>query len=138
MDFAQRIRELRKKKGMTQTELAKSLGKTLGTISTWETGKRKPEFETMDALCDYFDVNLGYLIGSSDDPTLYKPTQEELNELGLSEVEDELSEHAANYCRLDDWGRLAVQAVINAEYKRCQAEKTLNMNKLSVRVHFEK
>ena len=40
--MGERIKELRKANGMTQTELAEKMGVTKGTVSTWETDSRKP------------------------------------------------------------------------------------------------
>ena len=44
MTMGERIKELRKENGMTQTALAEALGITKGTVSTWETDTRTPEF----------------------------------------------------------------------------------------------
>ena len=44
--MGERIKELRKENGMTQTALAEALGITKGTVSTWETDTRTPGFET--------------------------------------------------------------------------------------------
>ena len=43
--FPERLKDLRKEKGMTQIELATALGVSSGTVAMWETGKRKPSFE---------------------------------------------------------------------------------------------
>ena len=66
MIFGKRLKELRKESKMTQTELAKVLGITKGTISTWETGSRTPPFEQMIAICDLYSVSLDYLAGRVD------------------------------------------------------------------------
>lgn len=44
------IRELRTVRGWDQTQLAEKLGTTQGTVSRWESGKQKPEFEQLAAL----------------------------------------------------------------------------------------
>ena len=44
MDFSQRLRELRKERGLTQEELAKELELAKSSISMYENGKRKPSF----------------------------------------------------------------------------------------------
>lgn len=48
--FPERLKDLRKEKGMTQIELATALGVSSGTIAMWETGKRKPSFEMFEKL----------------------------------------------------------------------------------------
>ena len=37
------------------------------TIAEYENGKRKPEYETLQKLANYFNVSLDYLLGSSDE-----------------------------------------------------------------------
>ena len=49
--FPERLKDLRKEKGMTQIELATALGVSSGTVAMWETGKRKPSFEMFDTPC---------------------------------------------------------------------------------------
>ena len=41
--MGERIKQLRKENGMTQTALAEALGVTKGTVSTWETNCRQQE-----------------------------------------------------------------------------------------------
>lgn len=66
--LGKRLKILRKKNGLTQTELAKSLGLAFSTISMYERGDRMPDFETMEAIADYFNVTMDYLFGKTDIP----------------------------------------------------------------------
>ena len=66
--FATRLKQLRAEKGLSQPQLAEQIGLTKQTISLWERGERRPNFETMVSLAEYFKVNLKYIIGTSDDP----------------------------------------------------------------------
>ena len=52
----QTIRELRKRHGWTQYELAMRLEVTPSTIYTWESGKHKPRVEQLQALARLFGV----------------------------------------------------------------------------------
>ena len=61
--FANRIRELREEKGISQTQLSQAMGLNSRTISNYERGLREPDFKTLKKLCDYFKVTAGYLIG---------------------------------------------------------------------------
>ena len=65
MDFSQRLRELRKERGLTQEELAKKLELAKSSISMYENGKRKPSFEVLEMFADFFNVNLDTLYGTS-------------------------------------------------------------------------
>ena len=63
MEFKDIVRQLRKERGMTQQELADKIGLTTKvTISQYETGKRKPSFEMIEALADVFHVDMNYLL----------------------------------------------------------------------------
>ena len=125
MTMGERIKQLRKEKGMTQTDLAQKLNVTKGTVSTWETNTRVPGFETLTALSDLFERRLDYIMGRSDDATPTTRNEDDLEDLALSQVEADLTEYALKYARLDQYGRDAVEAIIRAEYNRCRAENTL-------------
>lgn len=65
-DFANRFKELRLKAGLTQDQLSENLGISRSTIGMYETGKREPDFETLEKIVDYFNVDMNYLIGTSE------------------------------------------------------------------------
>ena len=123
--MGERIKQLRKENGMTQTALAEALGVTKGTVSTCETNSRTPSFESLDSMSDIFKRSFDYIMGRSDDATPRVQSEQELENLALSQVEDDLTEYALKYARLDGYGREAVEAIIRAEYNRCRAENTL-------------
>ena len=50
MDLGDRIKELRMQKGMSQTDLARSLNLTPQTVSLWERKKGAPSYGNMDEL----------------------------------------------------------------------------------------
>ena len=86
MTMGERIKQLRKEKGMTQTDLAMTLNVTKGTVSTWETNSRVPGFETLNALSDLFERRLDYIMGRSDDTTPTTQNEEDQVDLALSQV----------------------------------------------------
>lgn len=67
-----RIRELRKQRGMTMKELGKIIGAAESTVSHYETGRRQPDNETLFILGEFFEVSVDYLLGgvSYPDPRL--------------------------------------------------------------------
>ncbi|MFW6047190.1 MAG: helix-turn-helix domain-containing protein [Candidatus Woesearchaeota archaeon] len=71
-EFPNRLKELRGEKNITQNKLAEHLGVSRSTIAGYETGKRKPEYETLQKLANYFSVSVDYLIGNTDE---MKPAQ---------------------------------------------------------------
>lgn len=62
-NFSVMIKKLRNECHLTQEELAKKLGLTRSTIGMYETGKREPDFETLEKIADFFNVNMNYLLG---------------------------------------------------------------------------
>jgi len=66
MDFKERLKELRKAKGLSQASLAEKLGMSKSTIGMYETGDIKPSIEAVEALAEFFNVNKGYLMGEED------------------------------------------------------------------------
>lgn len=60
-----RIKELRKKKGLSLQQVADVVGVGNSTISRYETGKREPKLETWKALSDFFGVTIEYLQGTT-------------------------------------------------------------------------
>lgn len=64
--FGKRIAELRKKQGLTQSELARSIGISRSALSLYEIEKREPDIETLNKFASLFSVSLDYLLGNSE------------------------------------------------------------------------
>ncbi|MYU84696.1 helix-turn-helix domain-containing protein [Ligilactobacillus salivarius] len=64
--IGQTIRDLRKQRKMSQTELAKILHVSQQTVTAWETGKAEPSSSAISNLADYFNVTTDYLLGRSE------------------------------------------------------------------------
>jgi repressor LexA len=62
------LRNLRKSRGLTQGELGKKLNLGSSTISMYEKGLRMPDFETKEAIADFFNVSIDTLYGR-DEPS---------------------------------------------------------------------
>ena len=79
-EIARRLSELRKDKGITQSELAEILGVSRTTVANYETGNRTPEYDTLARLADIYQVSCDYIIRgiSSEFAEIYATT-------GLSE-----------------------------------------------------
>ena len=54
---------LRKREGFSQQELADKLGMTRSAIGMYETGKREPDLETLEAFADFYNVDMNTLTG---------------------------------------------------------------------------
>ena len=64
--LAQRLKELRAERGITQKELAEHTGLSCGTIIGYENSKREPNSRAMAQLEKYFNVSAAYLLGETD------------------------------------------------------------------------
>lgn len=58
-----RLREIRKKNGMSLKKLGEIIGVAESTMSLYETEKRQPDYDTLKKLADYFNVTTDYLLG---------------------------------------------------------------------------
>jgi transcriptional regulator with XRE-family HTH domain len=65
----ERLVEWRKKKKLTQEQLALRVKTTKGTISNYENGHSTPPHETLVAIADVLGISTDYLLGRTDDPT---------------------------------------------------------------------
>ena len=65
--FGLRLKSLRLKKGLTQSQLAKKLELTRSSISYYEKNAVYPSIEILIKICRYFDVSADFLIGLSND-----------------------------------------------------------------------
>lgn len=70
--FKDMLKYLRSRSGLSQQELADKLGLGKSTISMYEVGKREPDFETLEKIADFFNVDMNFLLGkTSDEPDQY-------------------------------------------------------------------
>ncbi len=139
--FAERLKELRKEKNMTQVQLAEALGVSKGTIAMWEIGKREPNFETLDRLSYIFDKRIDYILGYSNDASSPQPTEEDIDQLGRWVVEDQFREIIMAYLSLDEYGKTAVESLIKAEKLRCHEQQSICNTEdivLSIRINKSK
>lgn len=72
MDFADRILDLRKSRGLTQKQLAIDAGLSEIGIQSYEGRRRKPAHDVIMSLADFFNVSTDYLLGRTDNPNVMK------------------------------------------------------------------
>lgn len=66
MSFGKRLLEARKRKGISQEELAKHLGTKGPAIGRYERDEMKPSIEVAAKMAELLDVSLDYLVGKTD------------------------------------------------------------------------
>jgi transcriptional regulator with XRE-family HTH domain len=63
--FAERMKQLRRSRHMTQAELAEQLGLSASAIGMYEQGRREPELSVIMQLCSIFNVPADFLLGTA-------------------------------------------------------------------------
>ena len=109
-----RIKELRKQKGLTQVELAKALNVSKGAVAMWETGQRTPTFEYLRPMSMLFNKNPDYILCYSDDAS----------PISWAKPDQTLEQTAEQVLWLKT-GRKAVDYILSCEYNRCSEQNTL-------------
>lgn len=66
MEFNEKLQELRKRKGLTQEELAEVLYVSRTAISKWESGRGYPGIDSLKRISEYFSVSLDELLSSEE------------------------------------------------------------------------
>ena len=74
--FGLKLLILRRKRKLSQSEIAELLGVTATQISDMENGKSGTTLEKLVTLCEYYQVSADYLLGITDDPTWRGPSEE--------------------------------------------------------------
>lgn len=63
INFSEKLRQLRKNKGITQQALANAINEKRSSIANYESNNAMPGFEILNKLSNYFNVPVGYLTG---------------------------------------------------------------------------
>ncbi len=63
IDFNERLKDLRKKCGISQSALARQMNLTRATVNAWEMGISTPNAQSLIMLSQYFKVSVDYLLG---------------------------------------------------------------------------
>lgn len=92
------IRENRRRRGLTQEQLAEALGVTTGAVYKWESGRANPELEMLVELAAFFETSVDALLGYG------------WEKLGMGETAARLKSFVFEH-RIDEGIRFAEQAL---------------------------
>ncbi|KUL99356.1 hypothetical protein RO03_07515 [Fusobacterium nucleatum subsp. nucleatum] len=120
-EIKDRIISLRNEKNMTQAQLAKELNISPSAIGMYEQGRRKPSYELLEEICDYFNVDMDYLMGRSDIKNRYQAglkydwenKKEEKDEVKTAARDKKVFD---KYSKLDEAKRKIVEALIDSYF----------------------
>ena len=73
MKLAERMKELRNERNLSQAGLAAELKIGVATYCRYEQGKREPDASVLWRMADYYDVSVDYLLGMTDVRDPYPP-----------------------------------------------------------------
>lgn len=95
--LSQRLRELREEQRITQKDLAVKLSSFMGktkkispsAVCSWETGEKKPTYETLLAFSNYYGVSTDYLLGK----TVSRSSNTEMKEISLEDYAKKITKN---------------------------------------------
>nr|DAU44076.1 MAG TPA: repressor protein [Caudoviricetes sp.] len=83
--FPERLKGIIGERDVTLRELVKRIGVSLGILSDWQNGNKKPKVESVIKLATYFNVSTDYLLGLTDVRSVDDSVQAVARKTGLSE-----------------------------------------------------
>jgi HTH-type transcriptional regulator, competence development regulator len=113
MTFGKRLRFLRKKRNMTQKDLADRFNLGESTIGMYERDEREPSFEFVRQLADFFNVTTDYLLGRTDNPNPPKDDiPKELNTLvKINQLIKEYGIEQMGFFDIEKWKSLSQEEI---------------------------
>ncbi|OAT71307.1 helix-turn-helix domain-containing protein [Parageobacillus thermoglucosidasius] len=114
MTFGKRLRFLRKKRNMTQKDLADRFNLGESTIGMYERDEREPSFEFVRQLADFFNVTTDYLLGRTDNPNPPEKDDipEELNTLAkINQLIKEYGIEQMGFFDIEKWKSLSEEEI---------------------------
>ena len=93
-----RIKELRKKRNITQIRLSIAAEVSQETISAYENGRAEPKMDKLVRIADFLNTTTDYLLERTDNDA-------PLNEVTNNIVDEQLNELINNYARLNNYQR---------------------------------
>lgn len=115
-----KLRELRKKCGLTMKELGAEINAAESTISQYETGKRQPDYETLLKLGEFFGVSVDYLLTGEE--TKKTPTQEGEREITFDDFTFAMQNESKDLTEADKQILLSMAKQLNDARKKKNGE----------------
>lgn len=117
MSIGSRIKEKREELGITQTELAKIVGVSKGSIGNYESGVSAPNEKILFKLFKALKCDANFLY--QDDMKAFSKE----NEFSVSSNEKAMIK---KYRSLDTYGKELIDKALDVEYRRCESQNSMN------------
>ncbi len=82
--LAEKIKNLRNMRRLTQAEFARLMGVSTSAVSMWETEQREPDLGTIGKIADFFNVSVDYLMGRDAQESGADPLDEQLKDIAFA------------------------------------------------------
>lgn len=103
MEFHERLKAVREKKDIRQKEAAEKVGIKNNTLSSYESGDRKPDYDTLIKLADIYEVSVEYLLRGAE---MKKEEQGNLFFFDMEGLSDEEIEDIKRHIEYVKWKAL--------------------------------
>lgn len=87
-NFASVFKALRTERELSQQELSNQIGLSKSAINMYERGERQPNFETLELIADFFNVDIDYLLGRTSKTTKIIKTDASKSSLSTKDTKD--------------------------------------------------
>ncbi|MCI8342076.1 MAG: helix-turn-helix domain-containing protein [Firmicutes bacterium] len=125
MGFSEQLKKARLKTGYTQQEVAELMGITKSTYCGYEIGKRQPDVAKIKQLSNILNVSGDILLETGIHDLSNGENNRFKNDLDISE-----QNHIKKYRLLDNYGKEAVDSILEIEYQRVQSNNTVPHSKV--------
>jgi len=110
--LGKRLLYLRNKHELTQEKLAKILCMSRSTYAQYEVDRRKPDYDTLQRIADYYKVSTDFLLGRTEDSVMEEcnfPSRlkmiRELNGISLKQLAENLNVSQADVSQFETGGK---------------------------------
>ena len=103
---------LLKSKGIKAIDLAEKVGVSKSAVSHWLAGDNSPNIEVLAKICQIYDVKMSDILSDKTEFSYYE------------------KQHIKKYRTLDEYGKKAIDNLLDTEYERCQNENKIRVLQL--------
>ena len=134
MNIGERIKDLRLKKGMKQSDLALKANVSRVAIGNYERGDRQPNFEILSKIANALDIEVGELLVDKLADAINKAVRETNTQVASLPLEQ----------RISDWiDILTEEEILNLAakvvgHKEILSEEEINILKKAIKIALEK